>query len=430
MCDSIPGGLTLSAKGLTNLPRIYENDFTFRVGSRAYACPSFVAAFLSGRVAANQIIDPTVCEFIVDTPDPDRNFRDFISLGFGSSLIITSKTLSFFLSLGRELENHELLDYIIHSNEQDLTTENVIDRITYLITINHPYEAELAFCAANFHQFRVSQFRASEISVISSIMSHESFQINDEEFVFELITNLVRENLDYFPLYKHVRFEYLEQESLVSFLAIVSSSFDCLTFQVWNALSPRLLLSVSKKPSRKRSDGPHETINCSFVEGDSLGGIISYLTREYKCHVEDTGFVSLIASRICNPGSYPLRTIADFTNGSGTSTIAEPNSWIGYDFKEMRVTPTHYSLRARIDREGYWLRSWVLEGSLDGGTSWIELDQKRQNMGMNARGAIVTFQVAHQSEVQMIRIRQTGTNSHGTHQMLLNAIEIFGVLTR
>jgi hypothetical protein len=42
------------------------------------------------------------------------------------------------------------------------------------------------------------------------------------------------------------------------------------------------------------------------------------------------------------------------------------NSWICYDFKDIQIKVTHYSIRSRRDGDGDHLRFWTLKGSKDG----------------------------------------------------------------
>jgi hypothetical protein len=65
----------LSSRGLANLGNnVYENDFTFVVGEERYQCPSFIATFLSPRIAQQQLIDPTIEEYKIESADPNHYF--------------------------------------------------------------------------------------------------------------------------------------------------------------------------------------------------------------------------------------------------------------------------------------------------------------------------------------------------------------------
>jgi hypothetical protein len=58
----------------------------------------------------------------------------------------------------------------------------------------------------------------------------------------------------------------------------------------------------------------------------SLDGIISYFTKRFGGHVIDRNIVSITASSIANPQSYPLRNVADFGNQTFFATKDEANA--------------------------------------------------------------------------------------------------------
>jgi hypothetical protein len=151
------------------------------------------------------------------------------------------------------------------------------------------------------------------------------------------------------------------------------------------------------------------------------------LTRNCGGHIGDHGIVSITASSHGNSTGYPLRNVADFENRTLFCTNSEVNSWICYDFKNMRIKPTHYSVRSRRDSNSYHLRSWTLEGSIDG-QSWQELDRRENNTALNSQGATMSFSISQSSEIQMIRLRQLSQNSSGNNQLVVNAIELFGII--
>jgi hypothetical protein len=213
------------------------------------------------------------------------------------------------------------------------------------------------------------------------------------------------------------------------FIEIIDESFDVLTIGLWVSVCCRLSLSVS--PTHQNDRFVESLLstahNCPFAEGSPLEGIISYLTRKCGGHIGDRGIVSISASSVNSPTNYPLRNVADFENRTYFCTNIEVNSWICYDFKNMRIKPTHYSIRSRRDSNSYHLRSWTLEGSMDG-QSWQELDRRENNTALNSQGATATFSISQSSEIEMVRLRQLSQNSNGTHQLVVNALELFGII--
>jgi hypothetical protein len=213
-----------------------------------------------------------------------------------------------------------------------------------------------------------------------------------------------------------------------SFIELIHESFDLLTFPIRLSLSHRLSLSVSIPSSVDRFIDQHCCV-CRFNRNSPQDGIISYLTKRFGGHVIDRNIVSITASSIGDRQSYPLRHVADFENQSMFHTKNEANSWICYDFKDMPIEVTHYSIRTRRDRDTRHLRFWILEGSKDG-LRWVTIDDRKNDTSLNSQGAISTFSISEdlQEEFRQIRLRQTGKNSSGDHYLVVNAIEFFGVL--
>jgi hypothetical protein len=88
----------------------------------------------------------------------------------------------------------------------------------------------------------------------------------------------------------------------------------------------------------------------------------------------------------------------------------------------MRVRPTHYTIKA-----GY-LKSWVVEGSLDG-ESWTEIDRQTNNQYFNGRYAPASFAVSNPAECRFIRLTQTDKRHDNYDSLLLYAVEFFGTLS-
>jgi hypothetical protein len=62
------------------------------------------------------------------------------------------------------------------------------------------------------------------------------------------------------------------------------------------------------------------------------------------------------------------------------------------------------------------------------GQSWQELDRRENNTALNSQGATATFSISRSSEIEMIRLRQLSQNSSGNNQLVVNALELFGVV--
>jgi hypothetical protein len=147
------------------------------------------------------------------------------------------------------------------------------------------------------------------------------------------------------------------------------------------------------------------------------------LTREHGGNVQDRGIVDISSSSIY--GSHPGKNAADLQSTSCFYSGCGAGQWLCYDFKDRWVIPTHYSIHAHSN--GYYLRSWVFEGSVDG-SSWVCLDEQKGNSTTNSDHPIGTFAVSDRSEWRFLRLHQTGKNAAGSDWLILFAFEIFGQL--
>jgi hypothetical protein len=150
----------------------------------------------------------------------------------------------------------------------------------------------------------------------------------------------------------------------------------------------------------------------------SLDGIIRHLTNEYGGNVHEKGIV-IITAKSCFWDD--LKNVADVTDAeSNYFSLNEPDQWVCWDFHERRVRATHYTLRA------YCLRSWVIEGSLDG-ESWIEIDRQTDNQDFRDLG-LASFAVSNPVAFRFVRLAQTGKTHRNADNLGLRAVEFFGTL--
>jgi hypothetical protein len=154
----------------------------------------------------------------------------------------------------------------------------------------------------------------------------------------------------------------------------------------------------------------------------SLEGIISYLTQEHSGNVHEKGIVTITSKSVgCDDPAYALTNVANLTSGCHFISRTDPGQWVCWDFREMRVRPTHYSIYK------WRLKSWVVEGSLDG-KNWTEMDRKTDNQDFKDTWNTVSFALSP-VECRFIRLTQTDKNHGGNDYLYLFAVEFFGTLS-
>jgi hypothetical protein len=182
--------------------------------------------------------------------------------------------------------------------------------------------------------------------------------------------------------------------------------------------------SRNSTPKPSPSPTPEKSVGLGdfpLKEANSLEGIISYLRKKHGGNVHEKEIVTITSKSVGNPKWAP-KNVADLTSGSCFCSNGAPGQWICWDFNEMRVRPTHYTIQT------YWLKSWVVESSLDG-ENWTEIDRKTDNQDFERDLNRVSFTVWKPVESRFIRLTQTDKRHCDDDTLVFRAVEFFGTLS-
>jgi hypothetical protein len=236
-------------------------------------------------------------------------------------------------------------------------------------------------------------------------------KISSEDDLFSYISSRICSDPEYFDFLQFVHFEYLSSGYISDFLSALPDSIDR---HLWEAISPRLV-------------PPLNEVGFPLKKAKSVEGIISYLTRKHDVNVHDKGIITITSKSVYSGGDsfdedfYGLHNIADPTSEASFESTNEPGQWVCWDFHEMLVHPTHYTIRSG------WLKSWVVESSLDG-DAWTEIDRKTDNRDLKGSPWRASFAVCRSAECRFIRLTQTGKNHKGHDNLGMYTFEVFGTL--
>jgi hypothetical protein len=179
------------------------------------------------------------------------------------------------------------------------------------------------------------------------------------------------------------------------------------------------------QPAQSATESPLCKVGIPMQEAKSVEGILWYLTKKHGGHVHERGLVAVTSKSFwANAPEYLAKNAADFTCPDWYfKSKDEPGQWISWDFREMRVRPTHYTMMAQYPK------SWVVEGSLDG-TNWTELDRQTDNEDFENVEKTASFRISKPVDCRFIRLSQTGKNHKGTDCLGdLHVVEFFGTLS-
>jgi hypothetical protein len=118
---------------------------------------------------------------------------------------------------------------------------------------------------------------------------------------------------------------------------------------------------------------------------------------------------------------HAVRNVADLTSHYCFWSNGEPGQGGCWDFREMRIRPTHYTIASKS------LQSWVLESSLDSQT-WTEIDRKTDSTELPHFPFVASFPLANSAEGCFIRLTQTGKYYWGKDVLNISNFEVFGAI--
>jgi hypothetical protein len=344
--------IKLSTKGLENAALLGINDFTLRLGSEQFECSRFEASFLSPRIAAVLLQDPTTEEYEIEM-DPDHEIdgecvNGLIALARNGSIEITQSNFDLLAHLAKSLGNSELCEALqqFRTEGVEVNSSNVGERLAIGEVLDICVSGELDYLSAHFYEIDPSILRQIGDDHLRDILRSAQLRLSSEDALLEFILDLGPGHLD---LLGCLQTEYLSDIGMERLLESISPAE--IEDDLWQSLCRRLLSFV---PSRPRSETRFEDLVFPFDRWQRFNGIIDYLTAECGGNVHTEGNVAITASSTMHNACHQ---VADYYRTDYWFSQNQPNSWIQFDFKSRRVSPTHYTIKSDRDVRGH-LVNW------------------------------------------------------------------------
>jgi hypothetical protein len=437
-----PAGL--SVRGLQRAATMSEkdfefidNDFEFIGNEYTLRCTLFQAVFLSPRVHSLLQQDKTLTSFFVEWKsqkiDENRVFEFLEDLMNGKPIDPLASEVESLWEAAISLGNTELIESFMHDEDPpDLSTVCVRLRLKSMVGLST--EKEIEFAASHFAEIEAEELKGIGVSLLELIVSSARLRLTSEDSLLRFILSLG--SAGHLVLVRYLRSEYLSREGMRLLVErLGNSSCDRL---LWDSLCHRLLVPRSKVEIPM--DFPH-----------SVHGIIWSLAEKPGGNIQEKGRVTITSKLITNSDLNAVTKIADVAAGSQSPSENEQGDWVCWDFREMRVRPTHYTIQSRS------LQSWVLEGSLDG-RRWTEIDRQTDRLNprvqasnptsivyptaggwlvtlqpaysdgqdLNALPTTASFAVSCSGDVRFIRLTQIGPSDQ---RATLYCVDFFGTLS-
>jgi hypothetical protein len=424
--------IQLTTEGLGNIPNLgTRNDFAFIVGERRYMCPWYVANYLSPTIAQLQSMDPTISAFQIESIDTTGLFGNILTLGRGGRISFSPSDQLFYVSVFRELGNSEAIRAILDCVESDMSISNAVQLYRLRSELDQPRDDIVSFIASHFSEFsQSSSFDCLSDFDIELILSHRSLQFEHEDVLYDFVSSRILQHSNSLPLLEFIQFEYLSIDRISRFCQWSHEFFNLFNDSIWSRICSRLAQVLHR-------DSPDSQVSCPrrivFTPDPHLpldGGLISYLSEQCGGNVHDKQIVQVSASSTArNSPACAAKNLVDLKADSLYVSRDAPNQWICYDFGQLTIAPTHYSIRSRFDGGPGWnnIKSWVIEGS-GNGDEWTEVDRREGNDELKDKNVSRLFEVTNSGEFRFIRLRQTGTTHDNKDFLTLSGFEIFGTV--
>ena len=420
----------LAKIGIRNLQRIqfdkFEKDFSFIVNGKIYKTNSFVANILSPNISKmfNENINISYYEI---NPKYDGDFNRIIEYGEMKAININNEDNKYFENVMQILGNKLECFHLNKVSQEEISYENVIQRIRDKNELDLDLYEEIAFISSHFHDFNIKYPEALsqlDIDVIEEILSNQQLQILDEEELFDIILQLYMKSKEYSTLFSYIIFINLSTESIRKF----KENFDIndMNNSIWTSVCTRLEQNISNESTISYHESHQEFFNKRYNR-KRYEHILEHLSEE--CHGNVHTIANITSSSIYNDNdNFKTEYIISQNPDNYFGTKNEANSWIQFDFKERKVLLDHYSLKTiNADENSEHLKNWIFEVSNDG-ENYTVIDQHKNCDLLKGGLKTATFKVSCPTPQRFLRLTQTGPNWSGNNCLNIKYIEFSGFL--
>ena len=405
----------------------YEKNFTFIVNGKRYEKSRFVADLLSPIICKYHYNDETNNEFTINTsPTNTENqdvdpFEEFLKLINSEEVELDEQKRQqygeYFLQLGNIREYFVLVPF----NIDDLTADNILARLKSMEKIqkseiidNEQFQKMIKYASEHFYELRAEEIKKLDNEIINEILKREELRIKSEDSLLELILEIYEEDHSISYLFEYVNFNNLSRSSISKF--IDSFDIDYLCHGTFKKICESI--NVGKENDKPESRYKSPALEFKYEQGKEFEGIMKYLSDQTGGNIHDNGTIEITANSINGSNVVP-KNIVDYQNDGNWfqfNSNQTPNAEICFDFKNMQVQLTSYSIKSNCwSKNDDHLKSWILEISKDG-KKWEKIDEHNNDSQLNNKYAVATFNTKEtNSFYRYVRLTQTGPNWHGNN---------------
>ena len=257
--------------GNANIQRIqfdkFEKDFSFIVNGKEYKTNSFVASILSPTISKEfeENMNKSYYEINIEQ---EGDFNRIIEYGEMKEVDIKPEENQYFKNVMKQLGNN--FEFLRFSKEfqEEISYENVMNRIQIKNELNVNLDEEISFISNNFHSYYTEypeSILTLDIHIIEKIISNTQLKLYDEKELFDVILQLYLKSNEYSILFSYIIFINLPKESIREF----NEHFDINDMNqcIWENITHRLEQDISTK-SKEAYHNEHQEFLKNRYEQD------------------------------------------------------------------------------------------------------------------------------------------------------------------
>ncbi|KAK8880719.1 hypothetical protein M9Y10_003406 [Tritrichomonas musculus] len=413
----------------------YAKDFLFVVNGEEFRTSRIISDILSPVICKIHSNDPTFDTFIINTQN-QGNFSHILDLTNFKTTDLLEEEIPFISEVIKILGNKS-----IECQYENDTTEITLDNVLHLLQLHEKYgnfycnhiSREIEFSSLHFHELCESQgeeMKNLSVDTLMLILKNDQLKLKNEDQLLKFINKLYSNDVNYSILYETVLYTNVSSEEMIEFVSLFDASE--MSYEMWKGLSKRLCQEIDKKEENL------DTLNndksryievgklFEYTEDKVFKGIFNYFQTETNGQIEkEIDFTSSSLYSI----SYPPKNVALFDDKNSLFISQDvAGSWICFDFKDHRVTPTHYTMRSYCWSENNWHpRNWVVEGSCDN-SKWEIIDDEKECSLVRGSSLVHTFKMNQpkSEKFKYIKLRATGPNWYNNNYFAFESLELYG----
>jgi hypothetical protein len=249
-----PFKLSLTAQGLKTIFFGSPNaPFDFIVGDETHTIPSFVADFLSPKIAALRKAEPGLDYYELGTSVPEKIFPLFLSLGRGEDIEVTQANLIYIALIAEELQNREIRDILAQRLPQGAKGEDVYARVQFVEACGEDATTELDYISTHWSEIPPAVTELISTAHMAKIAAHQGFTVKDPDKFFEFLIARITNDPANITLLEFIDFTSLNEASMKKFVEIGTAHLESLNPRIWEKIFERLKQAVNPPANRNRS---------------------------------------------------------------------------------------------------------------------------------------------------------------------------------